>query len=134
MSEVLMMTYELADEINDSEEVKEYLACKQKLENDLEAQKLIQEFQQIKELYQETQRFGIFHPDYHTAKEKAEMFQEKLRTHPVIGAFLKAEDRLDELLYQVSLTLAQSISPSIKVPTNRIRKNKHIQSCRTCLG
>lgn len=126
MSKVLMAAYQLADDINDSEEVNEYLACKKKMDNDPEAQKLIREFQQVKELYHEAQRFGIFHPDYHKAKEKALAFQEKLRVHPTIGAFLQAEEKLDELLSQVSLTLAHAISPSIKVPTNRskLQKNK----------
>jgi len=118
MSEILMDVYQLADEINRSEEVKAYLACKKKMQQDPEAQKLIREFQRVKELYKEAQRFGIFHPNYHEAKEKAEAFQKKLCTHPTICAYLEAEEKLDELLYHVSLTIARAVSPSVKVPAN----------------
>ncbi|WP_241154304.1 YlbF family regulator [Staphylospora marina] len=118
MSQILLEAYDLADSINQSEEVKRYLACKQKLEQDAEAQALIREFGKVKELFDEASRFGIFHPDYHEAKERALSFRNKLHSHPVIREFLEAEERLDELLNAVSLIIARSVSPSIKVPVN----------------
>ncbi|SFI99006.1 Cell fate regulator YlbF, YheA/YmcA/DUF963 family (controls sporulation, competence, biofilm development) [Thermoflavimicrobium dichotomicum] len=121
MSEILMDAYHLADQINESEEVKNYLQLKKKLQENEEAQRLIKEFQRVKSLYEEAQRFGIFHPNYHEAKEKAERFQKKLRQHPLISAYLEAEEKLDQLLYEVSATIAHSISETIKVPSNQPR-------------
>jgi cell fate (sporulation/competence/biofilm development) regulator YlbF (YheA/YmcA/DUF963 family) len=133
MAQLLLEAYELADSINESEEVKRYLACKKRLEEDPEAQSLIRKFQKIKELYEEAKRFGIFHPNYHEAKEQAEAFRNTMRSHPVIRDYLEAEERLDQLLYAVSLTIAHSVSDSIKVPANDpvdgVKKARR-QSCR----
>ena len=122
MSEILLGAYHLADQINASDEVKRYLQLRRKLQQSSEAQKLIQQFQKAKELFEETQRFGIFHPDYREAKEKVSIAYQKLRAHPLIGSFLEVENQLDELLYQVSVTIAHAVSESIKVPTNGIKR------------
>lgn len=130
MSEILLDAYHLADQINESDEVKSYLRLQQELQQNPEAEKLIKQFQRDKELYEETRRFGIFHPDYQEAKKRVKISYEKLRTHPLIASFLEAEDRLDQLLYQVSVTIAHSVSKSIKVPTNGIKLGKNQQ--RSC--
>lgn len=122
MSEVLLDAYRLADQINESEEVQRYLKLQQELRQNSEAQKLIQQFQEAKELFEETQRFGIFHPDYQEAKEKVSIAYQNLQSHPLIGSFLEVEDQLDQLLYQVSVTIAHAVSKSIKVPTNGIKR------------
>lgn len=121
MSEILLDAYHLADQINESDEVKHYLRLQQELQQSQEAQKLIEQFQKAKEWYEETQRFGIFHPDYQAAKEKVKITYENLRAHPLIDSFLKAEEQLDQLLYHVSVTIAHAVSKSIKVPTNGIK-------------
>lgn len=122
MSEILLDAYRLADQINTSDEVKRYLKLQNELRQSSEAQKLIKQFQKAKELYEETQRFGIFHPDYREAKEKVSAAYQKLKSHPLIGAFLEVEDQLDQLLYQVSVTIAHAVSKSVKVPTNGIKQ------------
>jgi cell fate (sporulation/competence/biofilm development) regulator YlbF (YheA/YmcA/DUF963 family) len=118
MTEILLEAYRLADQINNSPEVKRYLECKKRMEEDPEAQKMIKEFQIVKDRYEEAQRFGIFHPNYHEAKDAALSFQKKLRQCPAIRAYFEAEQKLDQLLHAVSLTIARSVSPSIKVPGN----------------
>lgn len=118
MAEILLGAYKLADKINDSEEVERYLECKRRLQEDQEAQQIIKDFQRVKERYEEAKRFGIFHPNYHEAKEEALRFQEKLQAHPTIQAFLKAEEELDTLLHDVSTLIAQAVSDTIKVPSN----------------
>ncbi len=124
MSEILLDAYHLADQINESEEVKNYLTLKKRMREDPEAQKMIREFQQIKESFEEAKRFGIFHPNYHEVKDRAENYQKKMRSHPVIGAFLDAERKLDLLLYEVSSLIARSVSESIKVPGNELNPGK----------
>ncbi|SFX45401.1 Cell fate regulator YlbF, YheA/YmcA/DUF963 family (controls sporulation, competence, biofilm development) [Thermoactinomyces sp. DSM 45891] len=116
MTELLSDAYDLADEINKSHEVQCYLNSQAELQEDAEAQKLIREFQKQKELYEETKRFGIFHPNYHEAKQKIEEVQTQLRNNLVIRQFLEAEERLDQLLYQISSTIAKSVSHQIHIP------------------
>lgn len=121
----------LAEQIHQSEESKAYLEAKARLEDDAEAQELIRQFQIVKDDFSEAQRFGIFHPNYHEAKEKAILFQTKINQHPTIAAFRKAEQALDHLLYQVSATIAQAVSPTIKVPANEGTAQWQKQSCRS---
>ncbi len=122
MTELLLETYKLADRIKESEEVNRYLKLKQEVQEDPEAQRLIREFQRKKELFEESQRFGHFHPDYHRAKNEAKEFLAEMRKHPKIGAYLELEEKLDRLLGEVSRTLAHSVSDSIKVPINDPRE------------
>jgi len=118
MTEILLETYRLADQIIESEEVSLYLQLKKQLRENAQVQALIREFQKKKERFEECQRFGHYHPDYHAAKEEAEAFQRRMRKHPLIAAYLEAEAALDQLLHQVSRTIAHSVSESIKVPAN----------------
>ncbi|MGI6126548.1 MAG: YlbF family regulator [Planifilum sp.] len=124
MAEILMGAYQLADRINESEEVKRYLQLKERMDADPEVQRLIREFQRKKEKFEEAQRFGHYHPDYHAAKEEAESFQEKMAQHPLIAEFLEAEEQLDRLLNEVSRTIARAVSESVRVPINDPRPIK----------
>jgi cell fate (sporulation/competence/biofilm development) regulator YlbF (YheA/YmcA/DUF963 family) len=118
MATILLEAYQLADKINESPEVEEYLRTKRRLSEDQEAQKLIREFHKVKDQFEEAQRFGIFHPNYHEAKEMAVQWQKKLRKHPTIRSYLVAEEQLDRLLHEVSRTIAHAVSESVKVPGN----------------
>lgn len=118
MLEILQEAYDISDTINNSELVSRYLEKKRIMERDESAQKLIREFQKKKELFEEAKRFGHFHPDYHKAKREARLFKREMEKHPVIGAYLKAEHELDELLFHVSKTIAHAVSPTIKIPSN----------------
>jgi cell fate (sporulation/competence/biofilm development) regulator YlbF (YheA/YmcA/DUF963 family) len=130
MAEILMEAYQLADRINESEEVRRYLHLKERLDADPEVRRLIGEFRRKKEKFEEAQRFGHFHPDYHAAKEEAESFQEKMARHPLIAEFLQAEEQLDRLLNEVSRTIAHAVSESVRVPVNDPRPIKR----RSCSG
>jgi cell fate (sporulation/competence/biofilm development) regulator YlbF (YheA/YmcA/DUF963 family) len=122
MADLLLEAYDLADAINESEEVRRYLAAKRRIQEDKQAQRLIREFQRKKELFDDAQRFGHFHPDYHKAKEEAEAFLRRMRENPVIGEYMEAEEQLDELLGEVSRIIAHSVSDRIKVPVNDPRE------------
>jgi cell fate (sporulation/competence/biofilm development) regulator YlbF (YheA/YmcA/DUF963 family) len=123
MIDFLLDAYHLADQINQSRETQAYLDAQKKVAKDLQAQQLIHEFQKVKQLFEEAQRFGIFHPNYHQAKEQANNYQQKLRSHPTIGAFLAAEEKLDHLLFEISTMIASSVSEAIKVPSNDLAQN-----------
>nr|WP_224749499.1 YlbF family regulator [Polycladospora coralii] len=116
MTDILLDVYDLADQINESDEMHHYLRWKMEVERDEEAQKLIKKFQHVKERFMEAQRFGIFHPNYHQAKEEMESYQSELKGHRSIGQYLAAEDELDRLLSEVMKILAHTVSRTIKVP------------------
>ncbi|GAA4870987.1 regulatory iron-sulfur-containing complex subunit RicF [Paenibacillus vulneris] len=118
MSAILMQAYSLGDLIKDSAETADYLYWKKRKEEDPQVQELLKLFQKKKDLFEECQRFGHFHPDYHSALEQARSIQEQLDSLETVRRFKEAEQRLDELLFSVSETIARSVSDTIKVPSN----------------
>jgi cell fate (sporulation/competence/biofilm development) regulator YlbF (YheA/YmcA/DUF963 family) len=124
MNELMEAAQKLGNQINESEEVYQYLQLKKELQSDAEAQMLIKSFEKVKEDFEETKRFGIFHPNYHEAKEKMEYYQEKLNDHPLIGKYLQMEQQIEQLLFQVSHIIARSVSKEVKVPNDLSRKKK----------
>ncbi|MED1785637.1 YlbF family regulator [Brevibacillus fortis] len=118
MTQLIMESHELSTMINQSREVSGYLQAKRQMEADEEVQRLLVVFEAKKEQYEDVQRFGKYHPDYnHISKEVREL-KRNIELRDSVQAFKRAEDALDELLYQVSRTIAHSVSETIKVPSN----------------
>ncbi|ATF12838.1 YlbF family regulator [Brevibacillus sp. HB1.2] len=118
MTQLIMESHELSTMINHSREVSDYLEAKRQMEADEEVQRLLVVFEAKKEQYEDVQRFGKYHPDYnHISKEVREL-KRNIELRDSVQAFKRAEDALDELLYQVSRTIAHSVSETIKVPSN----------------
>lgn len=120
MAAVLLKAYEIGDLINHSREIEQFLDSKRNMQESDEVQTLIRALDRKKELYEECQRFGHFHPDYHAALEEAHKAQEALDGHPLVQQFKHAEESMDDLLYSVSQIIAHSVSESIKVPSNQL--------------
>ncbi|HEY2492635.1 MAG TPA: YlbF family regulator [Paenibacillus sp.] len=118
MAEVLMYAYELGDMINQSVNVSDYLYWKSQVEAHPEIQSLVKKLEAKKELFDETQRFGHFHPDFHAAKENVQLVEAQLESYQEVVNFKLAEKNLDDLLHQMSETIAFSVSDTIKVPSN----------------
>jgi cell fate (sporulation/competence/biofilm development) regulator YlbF (YheA/YmcA/DUF963 family) len=118
MTTILLETYEIADMIKNSAEVADYLYWKQIVEQDEEVQHRVRQFQKKKELFEECQRFGHYHPDYHAAQAEIEKAQAYLEELEMVRKFKSAEEALDEMLHSVSTTIARSVSENIKVPSN----------------
>lgn len=118
MAEVLTYAYELGDMINRSSEVADYLYWKDKVEKDPDIQAMVKELQRKKELFDETQRFGHFHPNYHAAKDEVAEVERRLERFEAVSRFKAAEKSLDDLLHSMSETIAFSVSETIKVPSN----------------
>ncbi|USB34595.1 YlbF family regulator [Paenibacillus sp. YPG26] len=118
MAEMLTYAYELGDMINSSACVAEYLYWKQQVEKDTEVQLLIKKLESKKELFEETQRFGHFHPNYHEAMGQVAEVERELEQIESVSRFKLAEKELDGLLHQMSETIAYAVSDSIKVPSN----------------
>ncbi|MCP1306004.1 YlbF family regulator [Paenibacillus tyrfis] len=118
MSAILLGSYELADRIKFSAETADYLYWKQRKDADEEVRQLVKEFLKAKELFEECERFGHFHPNYHEALDRVKAVQERLEAVESVRRFKQAEKRLDDLLHDVSEIIARSVSDTIKVPSN----------------
>ncbi|SDY76872.1 Cell fate regulator YlbF, YheA/YmcA/DUF963 family (controls sporulation, competence, biofilm development) [Evansella caseinilytica] len=115
--DILQQAYSLGELITSSEVFHEYIELKNALNCDQEAQRLISQFQVLKEKYEEVQRFGKYHPDFKQVTSDVREFKRKVDTHPAIAEYKKAENALHDLLVEVSLIIANAVSPQIKVPT-----------------
>ncbi|MHA6484608.1 YlbF family regulator [Paenibacillus sp. strain BS8-2] len=118
MASLLLSAYELGDWINQSAEVAEYAYWKRVVGEDVEAAIRQREFAKAKELFSECERFGRFHPDYHEAKDKVKAAEKRLGEIESVQRFKQAEQTVDEMLHQVALIIAESVSETIKVPSN----------------
>lgn len=118
MAAVLMKAYHLGDMINSSAEVADYLYWKDFLDQDPEVKALVKKLERKKELFDECQRFGHFHPDYHKALDEVKEIELELEKIESVVKFKASETKLDELLYEISTTIAYSVSDTIKVPSN----------------
>ncbi|GIP14460.1 regulator [Paenibacillus montaniterrae] len=118
MASLLLKAYELGDTIIASAPVANYLYWQAEVAKNTEVKSIQREFQRAKELFEETQRFGRFHPNYHEAKDRVKAIEAKLNAIPCVQAFKQHEAQLDELLHEVATMIARSVSDTIKVPSN----------------
>lgn len=118
MASLLGSAYELGDMINNSTDVAEYIYWKQKVEQNEEVQQLVRALDKKKELFEETERFGRFHPNYHEAKDAVKAVEARLDEFEEVRRFKELEQRLDDMLYDISKMIAHSVSETIKVPSN----------------
>ncbi|WKB34932.1 YlbF family regulator [Terrilactibacillus sp. S3-3] len=94
-----------------------YLDCKEKVAKNEEAQDLVRRFMKVREKYDEVQRFGRYHPDYKAVITQMMEAKRDVDMNDLISSYKEAEDELQQLLNEVSLIFARSVSESIKVPT-----------------
>lgn len=118
LTDMVMQAYELSDMIKRSDVMARYLQWKRAMEQDPRTIELMKEFRVKKERFEECQRFGHFHPDYHEAMNEVYKVQEKLDEIDCVKQYKAAEKELDEILHKVAETLARAVSEEIKVPSN----------------
>jgi len=118
MASLLLKAYELGDTIIDSAPVADYLYWQSEVANNTEVKEIQREFNKAKELFEECQRFGRFHPNYHEAKDKVKEVEQRLQAIACVRQFKEQEQQLDELLHEVATTIARAVSETIKVPSN----------------
>jgi len=108
---------DLIEMFSDSEVVERYRANKDKLARDEKAKALIKQFVQLREKYNEVQRFGKYHPEFDSVIRQMMDVKRDLDLNDTIAAYKKAEEDVEALLNDISRSLAMAVSPSIKVPT-----------------
>lgn len=126
--DILDETDVLSRMILQSEQVANYrLAYKAVYEDEALVQQ-IQAFQRMKDHYEDVQRFGKYHPDYHTIMKSIRTQKRALDMHDAISALRVAENDVQDLLDEVSLLIGRSVSEAVKVPVS----NPFFQTGSSC--
>nr|WP_246188282.1 YlbF family regulator [Metabacillus lacus] len=127
---VLNKAEELAQLVMQSEIAEDYYRSLYRLQNDKEAQALISQFSKAKDLYEDVQRFGKYHPDHKRLTKEMREVKRNVDLHESVAAFKKAEKELQSLLDSISVEIGQAVSQYIKVPTG----NPYFDSLSSCGG
>ncbi|KAB7669287.1 YlbF family regulator [Bacillus sp. B1-b2] len=119
-TEMLRMEEEaeiIAQMILESEVAEQYRICLSILHSDKETQRKIHSFNQMKELYEEVQRFGKYHPEYKRVMMDIRQLKREMDLDVNVAEFKIAENELQKLLDDVSVIIGHSVSTYVKVPT-----------------
>ncbi|WP_147802509.1 YlbF family regulator [Alkalicoccus halolimnae] len=120
---------DLSDLITSSQVFQSYIHVKRRVQDDRECQQKLLYFQELKEKYEEVQRFGKYHPDFRSITAEVREYKRQLDTDPLLAEFKQTEKELHELLSEISLLLANQVSPNIKVPTGNPFFDAQQSSC-----
>lgn len=88
----------------------------------------IKAFQRLKDQYEDVQRFGKYHPDYHTIMKDIRAGKRALDLNDHVAALKVAENDYQDLLDEVSLLIGRSVSEAVKVPVS----NPFFASASSC--
>ena len=113
---ILEHAEELADYILSSEVIEEYNKCYQAVYSNEILVKSIKEFAEMKERYEEVQRFGRYHPDYSHVMKEIRLQKRALDMNEQVAALRLAENDVQFLYDEVGSIIARSVSDSVKVP------------------
>jgi cell fate (sporulation/competence/biofilm development) regulator YlbF (YheA/YmcA/DUF963 family) len=128
--ELLENAEALAGMILESDVVEHYQLCLYKLKNNKVTQRKISRFVSLKELYEEVQRFGKYHPDYKRVMTEIRESKREMDMDPLVAEFKLAENDLQALLDEVSMLVGGAVSKHIKVPTgNPFFESSHGSGC-----
>ncbi|MCG7334170.1 YlbF family regulator [Sporosarcina sp. ACRSM] len=120
MSEEWMTIIESAEELTQmllsSETVNDYQKAHDAVYSDADLVKTIQEFTEMKERYEEVQRFGRYHPDYHIVMKSIRVQKRELDLNERIAELRLAENDVQYILDEIGSILAKSVSDAVKVP------------------
>src|SRR5690606_5237934 len=74
-------------------------------------------FNRMKDLYEEVQRFGRYHPDYQTVMKEIRLKKRALDINELVADLRLAENDVQQLLDEIGVLIGQSVSEAVKVPT-----------------
>ncbi|WP_066289476.1 YlbF family regulator [Bacillus sp. FJAT-29937] len=128
--EILESAEQIAFMIIHSVEAERYRQCLYRLNTSKETQRKIREFVNMKEHYEEVQRFGKYHPEYKTVMKSIRELKREMDMDDHVAEFRKAENDLQFILDDVSVIIGHAVSEQIKVPTG----NPFFNSMSSCGG
>ncbi|WP_188454505.1 YlbF family regulator [Virgibacillus oceani] len=114
--EILDHSEELGKMILHSDVMESYENSRKALQEDKKAQQLIKAFIDIKDQYEDVQRFGRYHPDYNQIMKAVRSTKREMDMNDKVAAFKIAERNLQKLLDEISQLVAISASEQIKAP------------------
>lgn len=106
----------LGKAVLESEVMEEYKIARKKLHDNTEAQQHIRAFANIKEHYEDVQRFGRYHPDYNEIMKSVRSTKRAMDMNEHVAKYKIAERNLQGLLDEISEHIAYSVSEQIIVP------------------
>jgi len=107
---------ELTGFLLSSEMMYEYRKAHEAVYSDDALVKQIKEFTEMKERYEEVQRFGRYHPDYNIVMKSIRLQKRELDLNEQVAALRLAENEVQHIFDEVSTIIANSVSESVKVP------------------
>ncbi|MEH7525109.1 YlbF family regulator, partial [Bacillus sp. JJ1503] len=128
--EILESAEQIAFMIIHSVEAERYRQCLYRLKTSKETQRKIREFVNMKEHYEEVQRFGKYHPEYKSVMKSIRELKREMDMDEHVSEFRKAENDLQFILDDVSVIIGHAVSEQIKVPTG----NPFFDSMSSCGG
>lgn len=72
----------------------------------------------MKEQYEDVQRFGKYHPDYHKIMKEIRQQKRQLDLNELVANLKLAENDFQDLLDEISLIIGKSVSEAVKVPVS----------------
>lgn len=114
---IIEQAEELTEHLLSSEVVSDYKAAHDAVYSDEQLVKSIKKFTRMKDRYEEVQRFGRYHPDYHIVMKDIRLQKRALDMNEQVAALRLAENEVQHLFDEVSLIIARAVSESVKVPT-----------------
>lgn len=94
----------------------------------------ISAFNRMKEQYEDVQRFGKYHPDYHTIMKQIRQQKRSLDIDERVANLKVAENDFQDLLDELSLIIGKSVSEAVKVPVSNPFFATSSSSCGTGCG
>lgn len=108
----------LSSMILNSELVAKWQIAHHAVYSDMQLVEKINAFNRMKEQYEDVQRFGKYHPDYHTIMKEIRKQKRELDLDEKIANLKIAENDLQEMLDEISLIIGKSVSEAVKVPVS----------------
>ena len=121
---------ELSRMILQSEQAEQYRQAYRAVYDNKELAAEITAFARLKNLYEEVQRFGKYHPDYKDVMKRIRVDKRKLDLNEKVAELRLAENELQDLIDQVSFIIGRSVSEAVKIPSS----NPFFSSDSSCGG
>lgn len=105
----------LTQTIKTSATYEEYTAIKQKMYQDEEVQQLIQSFVEKKQAFEQIESYGEYTPGFKECKGAMRQAKRRLDMNVLVSEYRLAENNLQRLLDEITLSISTCFSASIKV-------------------
>lgn len=112
---ILEEVEELNKMIRSSEQFENLKMAHQAVYTDAELVRQVDDFNRMKDQYEDVQRFGKYHPDYKIIMKSIRVKKRELDINDKISALRIAENEYQDLLDEISLLVGKTVSEAVKV-------------------